>query len=75
MKSTNLQKKGHTNFGTPRSLEPFLVGFEQESFCQNVFYNNQVGQPRNFYQNSSTLIKMRGKFPKLSMEIYNTGGK
>ena len=68
-------KKGHTNFGTPRSLEPFLVGFEQKSFCQNVFYNNQVGQPRNFYQNSSTLIKMRGKFPKLSMEIYNTGGK
>ena len=23
-------------------------------------YNNQVGQPRNFHQNSSTLIKMRG---------------
>ena len=75
MKSTNLQKKGHTNFGTQRSLEPFLMGFEQKSLCQNVFYNNQVGQPRNFYQNYSTLIKMRGKFPKLSMEIYNTGGK
>ena len=65
----------HTNFGTPRSLEPFLVGFEQKSFCQNVFYNNLISQPRNFYQNSSTLIKMRGKFPKLSMEIYNTGRK
>ena len=59
-------KKGHTNFGTPRSLEPFLVGFEQKSFCQNVFYNHQVGQPRNFYQNSSTLIKLRGKVPKFS---------
>ena len=32
-------------------------------------------QPWNFYQFSSILIKMRGKFPKLSMEIYNTGGK
>merc|ERR1712026_500774 len=75
MKSTNPQKRDTPTLGLPRSLEPFLVGYEQKSFCQNVFYNNQVGQPRNFYQNSSTLIKMRGKFSKLSKEIYNTGRK
>ena len=53
----------------------FPGGLCANLFGQNVFYNHQVGQPRNFYQISSTLIKMRGEFPKLTMEIGHTGGK
>ena len=68
-------KIGHSIFGAPRSLEPFLMGFVQKSFCHNVSYNHQGGQPRNFYQNSSILFKMRGKLPKLFMEIHNTKRK
>ena len=47
MKSTNLQKKDTPILGLQGlwSLEPFLVGIEQKYFCQNVFYNHQVGNP------------------------------
>ena len=65
-------KKGHTTFGTPRLLEPFLVDFEHKSFYLYLQCNYFACQTRKFNQKWSTLLKMRRKLPKFAMEIYNT---
>ena len=64
-------KKEHQIFGTPRPLEPFLVDFEERSFYQYALYMYLACQPRNFHNNWSILLKMRKKFVKNAMEIYN----
>ena len=68
-------KKRTHQFWVSKVSGAFPDGLCAKVLLPNVFYNHQVGQPRNFYQNSSILIKMRGEFPKLSMEIYNTERK
>ena len=68
-------KKRTHQFWDSKASGAFPGGLCAKVLLSKGLLQSSRRQPQNFYQNCSIVIKMRGKFPKLSMEIYNTERK